>query len=52
VQLEIAQVLDGGGVGRALEKDGQLANGADVGVLGLRLQLAHAHVFDHALTQW
>ncbi len=51
VQLEVAQVLDGGGVGRALQELGQLANGAYVGFLGPRLQLAHAHVFDHALTQ-
>lgn len=51
VQLEVAQVLDGGGVGRALKELGQLANGADVGFLRPRLQLAHAHVFDHALTQ-
>ena len=30
---------------------GQLANGADVAFLGPGLQLAHAHVFDHALAK-
>ena len=31
----VAQVLDRGCIGRALEEDGQLANSADVGLLGL-----------------
>ena len=51
VQLEAPQVFDGGGVGRALEEGGQLAHGADVGCLRLVLELAHAHVVDHALAQ-
>lgn len=34
MQLEATQILDRGGVGRALEEDGQLADGADVGFLG------------------
>jgi hypothetical protein len=40
-----------GGVRRTVEIDGQLAGSADMGFLGLGLQLAHAHVFEHALTQ-
>jgi hypothetical protein len=51
VQLEPPQIFDGGGVGRAPEEGGQLANSADVGFLSLVLQLAHAHVLDHALAQ-
>jgi hypothetical protein len=49
VQLEATQILDSGGVGRASQEGGQIANGADVGFLRLVLQFAHAHVVDHAL---
>jgi hypothetical protein len=51
VQLEAAQILGTGGIGRASQVAGELANGADVGVLGVVGQLAHAHVVEHALTQ-
>ena len=39
------------GVGRAREKAGKLAYGADIAGLRLGLKLAHAHVVEHALTQ-
>jgi len=51
VQLKAAQILSGCSVGRSLEKDGQATNCANVAGLGSRLQLAHAHVVEHALTQ-
>ncbi len=48
---ELPQIFDCGCVGLASEEGSQLANGANVGVLSLVLQLAHAHVVDHALAQ-
>jgi hypothetical protein len=51
VQLEAAQVLNGGAVGRALEEDGQLAHRAQIASLCLGLELPHAHVVEHALAQ-
>src|SRR5258706_10951150 len=49
--LTVAKLLHRGRVGRALEEGRQLANSADVAFLRSRLQLAHAHVVDHALAQ-
>ncbi|TCK88544.1 hypothetical protein B0G74_6772 [Paraburkholderia sp. BL9I2N2] len=46
-----SQVLDGGGIGRAPEKPGELAHDAQIVGLRLGAKLAHAHVVDHALTQ-
>jgi hypothetical protein len=51
VQLEAAQVLNGGAVGRALEEDGELAHRAQIASLCLGLELPHAHVVEHALAQ-
>ena len=51
VQLEATQVLGGGGVRRAAEEGGELAHGADVALLRVLGELAHAHVVEHALAQ-
>ena len=51
VQLEAPKVLGGGGIGRAAEECGQLANGADVAVLRVLGKLAHAHVVEHAMAE-
>jgi hypothetical protein len=49
VQLVASQVLDGGGIGRAPEKPGELAHDAQIVRLRLRCKLAHTHVVEHAL---
>src|SRR6185369_8246644 len=51
VQLEPAQVVRGGGVGRALQECGEPLAGAYVALLCERVELARAHVLDHALAQ-
>ncbi|GAB7541338.1 hypothetical protein CS8_010010 [Cupriavidus sp. 8B] len=49
MQLVASQFLDGGGVRRASEEAGELANDANITGLRLRCELAHSHGFDHAL---
>jgi hypothetical protein len=48
--VELAQIVGGRDVRRSLEEDRQAAHRADVACLGSRLQLAHAHIVEHALT--
>jgi hypothetical protein len=52
VQLETADVLDGGSLGRALEKCGEALAAADVQSLSPAAELARGHVLDHALAKW
>jgi hypothetical protein len=51
VQLEGPKVLGSGRVRRPLEERGEPAHGTDVVDLRLAVELAHAHVVDHALAQ-
>ncbi len=51
VKLEAAQIFDVAVSGERPEEGGKLANGADVGGLRVGLELAHAHVVEHALAQ-
>jgi hypothetical protein len=52
MQLIAPQVLDRRGVGGATKKHNELANHAQIPLLRLRCESAHAHVVDHALAQW
>src|SRR5208337_3972550 len=51
VQLEPADVLERGRLGRSLQKRRKPLAAADVAPLRARAQLARIHVFDHTLTQ-
>jgi len=51
MDLEAADVLCGGGAGRALEKGGKPGDSADVVFAGLVCEPAYGHVLDEALTQ-
>ena len=51
VQLEQADLVGRGRVGRALQVRGEPLAAADVASLRVRVELARAHVFDHALAQ-
>ena len=51
MQLEPADVLGCGRVGRALQKCSELLAAADVALLRERVKLARIHVLDHALAQ-
>src|SRR5882762_2292700 len=51
MQLEPADILRRGGVGRPLEKRGELLAAADVASLRARTEPARVHVLGHALTQ-
>lgn len=51
VQLEAAQILGGGRVWRATQEGAELAHGADVALLRVLGELAHAHVLKHPLAQ-
>src|SRR5271169_1545403 len=51
MQLEPTDILRRGGVGRPLEKRGELLAAADVASLRAGTELARVHVLDHALTQ-
>ena len=51
VQEVLPQLLVGHEVGRFVEVRGQLADGADVGLLGPRRERAELHVLEHALAQ-
>src|ERR1019366_8544917 len=51
MQLEPADILRRSGVGRPLEKRGELLAATDVAPLRARTQLASVHVLDHALAQ-
>ena len=52
VQLETTEILIGRRVRRSAEELCQFHNRADVVVLGLRREMADAHVLDHAPTKW
>jgi hypothetical protein len=52
VQLKSPQILPRGSVGRAAQEPSQAPHGADIGDLRLTVELAQAHVLDHALTKW
>jgi hypothetical protein len=51
LDLELAHVIGRRRVGRASQERGKASDVADVVALGLARKPAHAHVFDHALTQ-
>jgi hypothetical protein len=51
VQLEQADLVSRGRVGRALQVRGEPLAAADVDSLRVRVELARAHVLDHALAQ-
>src|ERR1700682_1181410 len=51
MQLEPADILRRGGVGRPLEKRGEPLAAAHLAPLRSRTELARIHVFDHTLTQ-
>jgi hypothetical protein len=51
VQLEQADLVRRGRVGRALQVRGKPLAAADVASLRVRVELARAHVLDHALAQ-
>ena len=51
VQLEAADVLNGGRIGRSLEKRSEPLAAADMASLRARTELARVHVLDHALAQ-
>src|ERR1700757_2021196 len=51
VQLEPADILQGGCIRRPLQKRGKPLAGANVASLRSRAELACIHVFDHTLTQ-
>ena len=51
LDLEAAQILRRGRVGRAPQKRGEAPHVADVVALGLGREPAHVHVVDQALTQ-
>src|SRR5947208_771511 len=52
MQLEAAKVLGRCRIRRAAEKGCKGSDVADIVVASLRAEIAHAHVFDHALAQW
>src|SRR3979409_1355899 len=52
VQLETTEILIGRRVRRSAEESCQFHNRADVVVLGLRREMADAHVLDHAPAKW
>src|ERR1700681_2935234 len=52
VQLETTEILIGRRVRRSTEESCQFHNRADVVVLGLRREMADAHVLDHAPAKW
>jgi hypothetical protein len=51
VQLEAADIVGGGGVGRALEIGGEPLAAVDVAPLRMPPELACSHILDHALAQ-
>src|SRR4029077_10486776 len=51
VHLEAPQVLSARGVGRGLEEGSETAYCTKIAGLRLGLELAHAHVLEHALAQ-
>jgi hypothetical protein len=52
MQLEASQILRRGCIGRATEEGRESADVPDIVVARLLDEIAHAHVFDHALAQW
>src|SRR6184192_1848708 len=52
MQLEAAKVLGRCRIRRAAEKGCKGSDVADIVVASLLAEIAHAHVFDHALAQW
>src|SRR5580693_5854978 len=52
VQLETTEILIGRRVRRSTEESCQFHNRADIVVLGLRREMADAHVLDHAPAKW
>jgi hypothetical protein len=52
LDLEAAQILRRGRVGRAPHKRGEAPHVADVVALGLAREPAHVHVVDQTLAQW
>ena len=52
VDLEVAQILRRGGIGRALEEGGKALDVAHILVLRAGREPAHHHVVLHTLTQW
>src|SRR6476620_4109781 len=52
LQLEAAKILRRCCVGRATEEGCESLDVADIVVARLLAEIAHAHVFDHALAQW
>jgi hypothetical protein len=51
VQLEPADVLAGGCLGRSLQERGEPFTGPNVPSLRARTELARIHIFDHTLTE-
>jgi hypothetical protein len=51
VQLETADLVDSGRVGRALQIRSEPLAAVDVASLRMRVELARAHVLDHPLAQ-
>jgi hypothetical protein len=51
MQLEQAQLFRRRDIGGAIEKDREPLDGTDVLALRIGREPAHAHVFEHALTQ-
>jgi len=51
VQLEAANIVGGGRVGRALQELRKAPAAVDVAALGMGFEFARCHVLDHALTQ-
>ena len=52
VQLEAANVVSGGRVGRALQERCKPPAAVDVAALRMVTKIACGHILDHALTQW
>jgi len=49
MQLEAAKILRSCRIGRAAEEGCESLDVADIVVAGLLAEIAHGHVFDHAL---